>query len=128
MSERDGLLSLNRQEARSAEALFERMFPAGESLAGAVEIGAVGYLDRALAGAYVGWRETYRQALAALDRAARGRWNGEFAAGTPSAQDALIADLERGAIPDWDAPDQRAFFELARAHLQEGLFADPAHG
>ncbi|HEU0115040.1 MAG TPA: gluconate 2-dehydrogenase subunit 3 family protein, partial [Thermomicrobiales bacterium] len=128
MSERNELLALNRRQARTAAALFERMFPAGDALPGAVEIGAVIYLDRALAGAYAASREVYRQALAALDRAADDRWSGDFAGGKPVEQDALIADLERGAIAGWAADAQRAFFELARAHLQEGLFADPAYG
>ena len=36
-----GLVSLNPHEARTAAALFERMFPADESGPGATEIGVV---------------------------------------------------------------------------------------
>ena len=40
----------------------------------------------------------------------------------------MLAALEQGALPDFLAPPQREFFTLLRAHLQEGLFADPAYG
>src|SRR5688500_549966 len=43
------LLALSAREARTAEAAFERMFPADEHGPGAREIGVVRYLDRALA-------------------------------------------------------------------------------
>jgi hypothetical protein len=47
-----GLLSLNPHEARTAEAIFERIFPADENAPRAKEIGVVTYVDRALSGAY----------------------------------------------------------------------------
>src|SRR3712207_3116336 len=43
-------------------------------------------------------------------------------------QAALLAALERGLLPDFGVPPQERFFDMLRAHLQEGLFADPAHG
>ena len=44
--------SLSRYEARTAAAVFERLFPADEHGPGAADIGVLTYLDRALAGAY----------------------------------------------------------------------------
>ncbi len=41
------LISLNSYEARTAVAIFERLFPADEHAPGAAEIGVVTYLDRA---------------------------------------------------------------------------------
>ena len=120
--------SLSRYEARTAAAVFERLFPADEHGPGATGIGVLTYLDRALAGAYRDHADTYRLGLAALDRAARERTGRPFADGDPAAQDALLADLEQGRLPAFAVPDQRAFFTLVRAHLQEGLFADPVHG
>src|SRR3712207_9538240 len=46
----------------------------------------------------------------------------------PDEQDGLLADLEAEALPGFRVPAQRRFFDLLRAHLQEGLFADPAYG
>jgi gluconate 2-dehydrogenase alpha chain len=122
------LLTLNSYEARTAAAIFERMFPADEHGPGATEIGVVAYLDRALAGAYHDKAAAYRVGLAALDLAARGRCGTSFAGCAPEQQDALLADVERGALPGFVAPPQAEFFAMLRAHLQEGLFADPAYG
>lgn len=122
------LIALNAHEARTAAALFERMFPAGDGLPGAAEIGVVTYVDRALAGAYQESANAYRLGLAALDRVARERHERAYADCPPSAQDALLHELEREELPGAFAGGQRAFFELLRAHLQEGLFCDPAYG
>jgi gluconate 2-dehydrogenase alpha chain len=123
------LLTLNPHEARTAAALFERIFPADENGPGAQEIGVLAYVDRALAGAYQDRVETYRLGLEALDRAAKGRFGGRFFADCgPEGQDALISDLERGALPNFRVPPQREFFWMLREHAREGLFSDPAHG
>ena len=62
------LVALSPYEARTAAAIFERLFPADESGPNAVEIGVVAYLDRVLAGVYHDKADTYRLGLAALDR------------------------------------------------------------
>lgn len=122
------LLALNPYEARVAAAVFERMFPTDEHGPGALAIGVVAYLDRALAGAYHGCVEQYRVGLASLDRAAQLRTERPFADCDAAQQDALLAALEAGQLEDFGTPPQRPFFALLRAHLQEGLFADPAYG
>jgi gluconate 2-dehydrogenase alpha chain len=124
----DTLLALNQDEARALTALFERMFPADESGAGATEIGVVAYVDRALAGADRDRAEEYRLGLAALDRTAVGRYRRPFAACAIEQQDALITALAAGDLTELVTPRGSTFFELLRAHLQEGLFADPSYG
>jgi gluconate 2-dehydrogenase alpha chain len=121
-------LVLSAREALVAGAVFERMFPADAASSGALDIGVVVYLDRALAGAYRDQVGTYRQGLAMLDLASQTRCGTGFAAAGTEVQDALLRDLEAGTIAGWDVPEQRPFFELLRAHLQEGLFGDPAYG
>jgi gluconate 2-dehydrogenase alpha chain len=120
--------SLSRYEALTAAAVFERLFPADEHGPGATRIGVLRYLDRALAGADRDQAETYRLGLAGIDLAARRRHGLAFAGCDPDRQDALLAELERGDLPELRVPPQREFFQLLRAHLQEGLFADPVHG
>ena len=119
----EALLSLTPYEARTATAIFERLFPADAHDLGATAIGVVAYLDRALAGAYHDHVATYHLALAAFDQIARQRYHAPFADCTIAQQDALLAALEQGALPDFLAPPQREFFTLLCAHLQEGLFA-----
>jgi gluconate 2-dehydrogenase alpha chain len=126
--QRSALIVLNPHEARTAAAIFERLFPADENGPGAAEIGVLTYVDRALAGAYRDEAETYRLGLAALDRVARRRYGAPLTGCDPEQQDALIAELERGALPDFRVPPQRDFFEMLRNHVREGLFADPAYG
>ncbi len=122
------LIVLNPREARTAAAIFERFFPADENGPGAREIGVVAYVDRALSGAYREEAEAYRIGLAALDSVAVGRFGVPFADCESKEQDGLISDLERGALPNFRVPDQRAFFWTLREHAREGLFSDPAHG
>ena len=123
-----GLVTFDRHEARTAAALFERMFPADENGAGATEIGVVAYLDSALAGAYADKVEPYRLGLAALDRAAKQLCGNSFADCEVEQQDELVGKLERGELPNFLTPPQQGFFDMLREHLQEGLFADPAYG
>lgn len=125
---RPPLLTLNQRESLTAAAVFERLFPADEVTPGATDIGVLAYVDRALSGAYRDHAETYRLGLAALDRASEERYGEPFADCAAGQQDALISVLERGDLSDFAVPDGRAFFALLRAHLQEGLFADPVHG
>ncbi len=122
------LLALNPHEARTALAAFTRLFPTGEGEPDVARIGVVAYVDRALAGAYGDKLDAYRRGLAALDRAARRRHNAPFAGCASTEQDGMLAALERGEPPDFHTPPQRAFFDMLLAHLQEGLFADPAYG
>jgi gluconate 2-dehydrogenase alpha chain len=122
------LVSLNDHEARTAVALFDRIFPADEHGPSASEIGVVTYVDRALAGAYRDKVEAYRLGFAALDRAARQRCGVRFADCDARRQDALLGEMEQGTLPDFRVPSQREFFEMLRKHLQEGLFSDPAYG
>ena len=100
----EALLSLNTYEARTAAAIFERLFPVDTHGPGATAIGVVSYLDRALAGAYQGHLETYRLALATFDRIAHQRYNAPFADCEAVQQDTLLAALERDSLPDFSVP------------------------
>jgi gluconate 2-dehydrogenase alpha chain len=122
------LLTFNPHQARTVTAIAERLFPADELGAGATAIGVLPYIDQALAGAYADILETYRLGLAVLDRAAHARYRAPFADCSPEQQDSLLADMERGGLTAMHAPSPQAFFELLRAHTQEGLFADPLYG
>ena len=88
-----GLLSLSPYRARCVAAVFEAMFPAGPDHPGAVDIGAVAYLDRALAGHDRHQRDAYDLGLDALDREARRRHGAGFPDCPTADQEALLTDL-----------------------------------
>src|SRR3954465_10324915 len=108
----DGWLTFNRVEARTASAVFERLFPADVLGPGAIEIGVVTYVDRALAGAYAELVETYRLGLYAINQAARKHGGVDFAEFPAADQDALIGKLQSGALPEFRVPNQEEFFRL----------------
>jgi gluconate 2-dehydrogenase alpha chain len=124
----DALISLSPYQGRTLAAVFDRFFPADEHSASASDIGAVTYLDRALSGFYRDHHETYRIGLQALDEAARSVHGAGFPDLGPEQQDDLVARLWAGTLPDFVVPDQRAFAQMLLLHVQEGVFADPAHG
>ena len=103
------LLVLTPYEARTAAAVFERLFPTDESSPGATDIGVLTYLDRALAGAYQDKAEAYRLGLAALDLATRQRHGIPFADCSAEQQDALLTDLERAYSPTSRSPRSAIF-------------------
>jgi gluconate 2-dehydrogenase alpha chain len=124
----DALISLSPYQARTLTAVVDRLFPADENGPAASEIGVVTYVDRALAGYCRADAETYRVGLHALDEVARAAHATGFPDLETQQQDELVAGLHAGTLPGFLVPDQRAFFELLLGHVQEGLFADPAHG
>jgi gluconate 2-dehydrogenase alpha chain len=120
--------ALSFAEAATLDALFEQMFPADESGPGASSIGVIAYLDRALSGPYAHHLETYRLGVYGLDAESQARFDKPFAGAEPPQQREIIAALEKGSLASCRAVEARDLFELARSHLQEGLFADPIYG
>jgi hypothetical protein len=94
-------------------AIANRLVPTDEHGPGAVDSGAVRYVELSLAGAYAELLPAY---VAGLDGLAAGG----FADLTSDEQDAVLSELELGPDP--------AFFEMVRAHVMEGMFGDPAYG
>jgi gluconate 2-dehydrogenase alpha chain len=120
--------ALSFAEAATLDALFEQLFPADESGPGASSIGVIHYLDRALSGPYSRHLETYRLGVYALDAESQARFGKPFAGAEPTQQQEIIAALEKGSLATFRAVEAKTLFELARSHLQEGLFADPIYG
>jgi hypothetical protein len=120
--------ALSVAEACTLDALFEQLFPADESGPGASAIGVIQYLDRALSGPCARHLETYRLGVYALDAESECRFGKPFADADGSQQGELIGALEQNSAPNFQAVEAKAFFELARSHLQEGLFSDPVYG
>jgi gluconate 2-dehydrogenase gamma chain len=119
------LQALSLKQARFVDAIAARIFPTTDT-PGAVEAGAVFYIDRALAGAYAHLRSQYARALRALDKAARGKFGAAFVKLGGEQQDSILADLESGNIAA--LANGAEFFELLRSHVLEGVFGEPSYG
>jgi gluconate 2-dehydrogenase gamma chain len=118
-----------RDEASAIEAAMARIFPDDDLGAGAVEAGALVYLDRALTGADLHLQGTYRQGIKQLNAAAADRHGKAFAACTPAEQDAMVDGLAKDTLfALGSSPTALALFEALRAHTIEGMFSDPVHG
>jgi gluconate 2-dehydrogenase gamma chain len=106
-----------------------RILPDDELGPGAIEAGALYFLDRALTGAEMHLQGFYRSGVRQLDAAARTQFEASFAQCTPSQQDDLIEAMARDAVPGFGrTPAACSFFEALRSHTIEGVFCDPAHG
>ena len=139
-------------EQRFMEAAVERLIPADELGAGALQAGVAFYIDQQLVGAYgyaakmymqgpwgegvpeQGYqlpltpREVYRLGIAETNDHCKRAYGGQtFDQLTPDQQDATLTGLEKGTI---DLPNVPAavFFGMLYGNTVEGFFADPLYG
>lgn len=125
------LEALTADEADLLTSIVARLIPADASGPGAVEAGAVAYIDRSLAGPLSSSRDAYRRGLAALERYALSSRGRRFRELSPTDQDSLLIDLETGAATGSGAGfdgSSAAFFALIKAHTWQGTFGDPYYG
>ena len=116
---------LTRYEARTLEAIADRIFPQTDT-PGAVEVGAVNYIDVALAGDYAQLVSLYRKGLRAINRQARLKFGKNFSALEKDDKDAILLEFEAGPIAGFKKPAE--FFEMVRYHVLEGVFCEPQYG
>jgi gluconate 2-dehydrogenase gamma chain len=117
--------ALSHEEGLMLAAIAERIFPTTDT-PGAVEIGAVNYIEIALAGDYTALAPLYRQGLRAVNLYSRSKFNKTFLDLTNAEKDAVLRDFEAG-VPDSFA-QAAEFFETLRYHVLEGVFCEPQYG
>jgi gluconate 2-dehydrogenase gamma chain len=86
------------QQFQTVEAIAERIWPATEGSPGAIEAGAVHYIDHALAGPYASFQLAYRDGLLALDEVSQAQHTALYRNLTPEQQDALLAGIDAGEV------------------------------
>jgi gluconate 2-dehydrogenase gamma chain len=119
------LQSLRLRQARFVDAIAARILPTTDT-PGAVEAGAVFYIDRALAGPYSRLRSRYMRGLRVLDKYAKRQFGAAFEKLSGERQDSVLSDLEAGKITELRNGEE--FFELLRNHVLEGVFGEPSYG
>ena len=120
-------VNLTATEATTLEAVVARLIPSDANGPGALEAGAVRYIDGALGDALAAQRPAYAAGLAALEAYARSTAGRSFATLDPERQDALLTDLEQNRAAGFNG-GSAAFFELLLGHTLEGTFGDPHYG
>jgi gluconate 2-dehydrogenase gamma chain len=116
---------LTQEESETLECIAERIFPATDT-PGAVEIGAVCYIDTALAGDYAALVPLYRKGLRAVNRHSRATFGRDFRALSSESQVAVLLVFESGSVSGYKAAAE--FFETVRYHVMEGVFCEPHYG
>ena len=119
------LQALTRRQAQLVEAIAGRILPTTDT-PGAVEAGALYYIDRALASVYQSLLPRYRRGLSGIEKRAKAKFGASFLKLSGTQQDDLLSELEAGRVKE--VPKSDEFFELLRAHVLEGVFGEPRHG
>jgi len=137
------LTFLNDDEARTVEAIAERIIPGDGTGAGATDAGVVYYIDRSLAGVSADLQVVYRLGLRALETLCQAQHSRPFAELNVEEEDEMIRRFlgpEVGAPPtgllfspvDQAVTDDRPMigrlFTVVREHTVEGYFCDPVYG
>ena len=120
---------LSAGEARTLEALCERIIPADQD-PGAAGAGVVCYIDRRLAGPFRKFRKTYRCGLAATEATATAMCGKPFTGLAPDEQDRVLRAMETGEARGgaWKQVSAPSFFALVLSHTMQGFYGDPRHG
>jgi gluconate 2-dehydrogenase gamma chain len=148
---REGWRYFTPQEARTVEAFVDRLIPPDPDSPGAKDTGCAVFIDRQLAGPHGRYEgrymsgpfqkgtkehgpqspvtpaQHYRTALAALDKACRGKFGKNFAELSDEQKDETIKGLEEGSLT-LEGSDGKEFFDLILKDTQRGFLADPIYG
>lgn len=147
------LTYLNDFEARSVEAIAERIIPGNGDDAGATEAGVVYYIDRAITGFSPPLQRVYRRGLRELEVFCQQQHGASFADLAAEQQDEVVraaigpetggategfhfspADQSKGDPQSESADDAidggllHRLFAVIREHTVEGYFCDPVYG
>ncbi len=111
---------LTTDETKILAAIADRIFPKTDT-PGAVEIGAVHYIEIALAGDYAPLVPLYRQGLRMVNRFAQEKFGRVFCQLTEAQKDAVLIDFESARWPDSNRP--RSFLRPFAIMCWKGCFA-----
>jgi gluconate 2-dehydrogenase gamma chain len=125
------LMNLTASETEILAAMVDRLIPSDDVGPGALEAGAVRFIDRALSEAESDSVDAYRAGLAALDRYARYSRGAPFVELSDVDKDSLLIDVQLGSATGAGVGfegSSAAFFNMVKGHTWQGTFGDPAYG
>jgi hypothetical protein len=107
-------------------AMVDRIVPADANGPGAIECGAVNYIDRAIAGALSDERRIFTEGLIIVEQIAQQTRGKAFAELKPEQRDEILTAMDEGRVQGYAAA--RGFFARVRRLTIEGMFSDPYYG
>ena len=113
-------------QTKALSAFVDRLIPADELGAGALDAGVMNYIERALTGAYANRRAGLVEGLLALDDYARRKYGFVFSDLSAAQRDAVIGAAETGSADGF--ANAAPFFATVRSLTMEGMFGDPFYG
>jgi gluconate 2-dehydrogenase gamma chain len=125
------LMNLTALETEILSAMVDRLIPSDETGPGAIDAGALRFIDRALSEAESNQAEAYRAGLAALDRYSVYSRSAPFVELSPRDQDSVLIDCQIGAASGAGTGfegSSAAFFNMVKGHTWQGTFGDPQYG
>lgn len=125
------LMNLTASETEILAAMVDRLIPSDELGPGAIDAGALRFIDRALSEAESDSIAAYRSGLAALDRYARATHGAPFVELSDADKDAVLVDVQGGDATGADVGfggSSGSFFNMVKSHTWQGTFGDPAYG
>lgn len=117
------------EEAGLLGEICEQLIPR-DAAPGAVDTGAIAFIDRQLGSRYRRHRSTYRRGLESFRQTCTQLHGRAFAALTSAQKIALLQAVEAGRVPAelWSQPSAPAFFNLVLAHTMQSFYGSPRHG
>ena len=125
------LMNLTAAETEILTAIVDRLIPSDDLGPGAIDAGALRFIDRALSEAESGSADAYRAGLAALDRYSRTSRGAAFTDLSVPDQDAVLIDVQAGSATGAGTGfvgSSAAFFNMVKDHTWQGTFGDPQYG
>jgi len=125
------LMNLTAREAEILSAMVDRLIPSDDMGPGALEAGALRFIDRMLSEAEADSVSAYRSGLAALDHYSRYSRGAPFVELSGRDKDSVLIDVQLGGATGAGAGFQGSsgsFFNMVKSHTWQGTFGDPSYG
>jgi gluconate 2-dehydrogenase gamma chain len=125
------LMNLTARETEILAAMVDRLIPSDDMGPGALEAGALRYIDRALSEAESDSLDAYRAGLAALDRYSRYSRGSPFTELSDPDKDSVLIDVQLGGATGAGVGfvgSSGSFFNTVKSHTWQGTFGDPMYG
>jgi len=125
------MINLTARETEILSAMVDRLIPSDDLGPGALEAGALQYIDRVLGEAESDSIDAYRAGIVALDRYCRESRGAPFIELLDGDRDSVLSEVETevsgGAAAGFEG-SSTAFFDMVKSHTWQGVFGDPRYG